>query len=468
MDMAILSRRRLAEPWGGSVDAQFPDRARHDVTDLRRPRLSGLGRNPGTPDELLVRLAEFPAGRHGIAIRRGLLADDVVEALLTHGGADAAVRLDDERVSPEMRARIADHPDLAVRHARADFAREMLELQIPIDVVEADLDSPDPRRRAAAVRAFPDRTEEVQERLLGDPDSGVRAAATALHRPGVPAAWRERCLADPFTRVNAARHVPLTAEQAVELIGSGESETRRAVAGNPHLPAEVVPLLLSVEDPVVRMALALSRHVDAKTRDGLLARVADQDAAGSIEARVALHWGSARPEWLLDLPLDERLAYLDCPHPVFRTVLADSRDLPEDAWKRLDKDPDLGVRRTAAQRPDTPAEVLETLVRDGGELFHQRPLLVEHPNFPRDRLRAFADDPDPRIQRVALEDPDLPADVLERLADTPALRHRVAAHPSITADLLDRLLTDPDPYVVDEAAANPRLELSRMEQLLDD
>jgi hypothetical protein len=148
-------------------------------------------------------------------------------------------------------------------------------------------------------------------------------------------------------------------------------------------------------------------------------------------------------------------------------VLADSRDLPEDAWQRLDGDPDLGVRRAAAQRPDTPAEVLERLVRDGGELFHQRPLLVEHPNFPRDRLRAFADDPDPRIQRVALEDPDLPAEVLERLAGTSALRHRVAAHPSITADLLDRLLTDPDPYVVDEAAANPRLKQSRMQELLD-
>lgn len=437
------------------------------MTDLRRPRLSGLGRNPGAPDELLVRLAAFPAGRHGIAARRGRLADDVVEALLTHGGAEAAVRLDHARVSPEMRARIAGHPDPAVRHARTDFAQEMLELQIPIDVVETDLDSPDPRRRAAAVRAFPERSAEVQERLLADPDSAVRAAATAQHRPGVPAAWRERCLADPFTRVNAARHVPLTAAQAIELIGSGESQTRRAVAGNPHLPAEVVPLLLAVEDPVVRVAVAYSRHVDPETRDRLLAQVADQDAAGSIDARVALHWGSGRPEWLLDAPLEERLTYLDCPHVVFRAVLADSRDLPEDAWKRLDDDADLGVRRAAAGRPDTPAEVLERLVRDGGELFHQRPLLIEHPNFPRERLRAFADDPDPRIQRVALEDPELPAEVLERLAETPGLRRRIAAHPTVTAGLLDRLLTDPDPYVVDEAAANPRLELSRMEQLLD-
>jgi hypothetical protein len=251
------------------------------------------------------------------------------------------------------------------------------------------------------------------------------------------------------------------------LIGSGESETRRAVAGNPHLPAEVVPLLLAVGDPVVQVAVAYSRHVDAETRDRLLAMVADQDAAGSIDARVALHWGSARPEWLLELPVTDRLAYLDCPHTVFRGILATSRDLPEDAWKRLDDDADLGVRRAAAGRPDTPADVLERLVRDGGELFHLRPLLIEHPNFPRDRLAAFADDPDPRIQRVALEDPDLAAEILERLADTPALRRRIAAHPNITAALLDRLLTDPDPYVVDEAAANPRLKPSRMDQLLD-
>jgi len=137
------------------------------------------------------------------------------------------------------------------------------------------------------------------------------------------------------------------------------------------------------------------------------------------------------------------------------------------AWKRLDDDADLGVRRAAAGRPDTPADVLEQLVRDGGELFHLRPLLIEHPNFPHDRLPAFADDADPHIQRVALEDPALPAGVLERLADTPGLRRRIAAHPNITPALLDFLLTDPDPYVVDEAAANPHLPRSTMEFLLD-
>jgi len=151
-------------------------------------------------------------------------------------------------------------------------------------------------------------------------------------------------------------------------------------------------------------------------------------------------------------------------------VLASCRDLPDAAWERLDNDPDLRVRRYAAARPDAPAAVLERLVRTGGAMFHIRPPIVEHPNFPRHRLRAFADDPDPHIRYIALEDPDLPTAVLERLAaDSEAfIRRGAARHAHGTPALLEQLLADADPEVVDEAAANPQLPLGSMRRILDE
>ncbi|MFD4874236.1 hypothetical protein ACFWOB_12770 [Streptomyces sp. NPDC058420] len=163
--------------------------------------------------------------------------------------------------------------------------------------------------------------------------------------------------------------------------------------------------LLDVDDPLVRVAVAQSRHIDADTRNRLYALVEAERDAGNIDARVALNRSSTEPSWLREAPLDERMTYLNRPQPVFRRVLASCRDLPEEAWRRLDDDPDIKVRRTAARRPDTPPEVLERRVRAHGDEFHIRPPLVEHPNFPRHRLRSLVDEPHPHVRYVALRDP---------------------------------------------------------------
>ncbi|GAA3371110.1 hypothetical protein GCM10020367_20450 [Streptomyces sannanensis] len=74
-----------------------------------------------------MRLAAHAAGRHGILLRRGRLADAVVEALLAHGDGETAVRLHGDRLSPAMCRRIAEHPDPAIRDAYADFVRDMVD-----------------------------------------------------------------------------------------------------------------------------------------------------------------------------------------------------------------------------------------------------------------------------------------------------------------------------------------------------
>ncbi|MFJ3901944.1 hypothetical protein [Streptomyces sp. NPDC090025] len=449
------------------------------MTSLDHPRLSGLGRNPAAPQDVLVRLAAHPAGRHGMAQRHGQLADAVAEALLTHGGGDSAVRLHGDRVSARMRRRIAGHPDPAVRDAFADSVRGMVELGVPVGLDHLEevhgrpraelVRDPDPELRVAVTLAWTDRPLTVQRDLLADPDPRVRSAATQRERPGIPPEWRERCLADPATRAHAAAHVPLTAEQFERLLCGGDERVLHAVAGNPHLSAELTARLLDVEDPEVRLAVARSRHADAVTRDRLYGLVAAERAAGSVAAQVALDWSFAEPTWLRKAPLADRLAFLDCPYPVFRRVLAACPDLPEDAWRRLDDDPDPKVRRTAARRPDAPPRVLERLARtDDDSSSPTEPPLVDHPRFPRHLLRTFADDPNPRVRHLALRDAELPVLVLRRLAadDDAFVRRGAARHPRVTAELLEALLADPDPEVADEAAANPALRRDGMERIL--
>lgn len=448
------------------------------MTNIRHPQLSGLGRNPAASPDVLVRLAAHKAGRDGMSSRSGRLADVVAEALLAYGGADTAVRLHGHRVSPAMRRRIAEHPDPAIRDAYADFVRGMVERRVPIDVDSLEeaygrprtvlVRAPEPELRAAVARAWYDRPLAVQVELLADPDPQVRAAATERERPGVPPEWRERCLADPAVRVNVARYLPLSPDQFAQFVRTEDQELRQAVAENPHLSAGMVARLLDVDDPLVRVAVARSRHVDTGTRHRLYALVEAERADGSIDAEVALTWYPMEPGWLREVSLDERMTYLDCPYPEFRRVLASCWDLPERAWHRLDDDPDLSVRRAAARRPDAPPEVLERLVRAHGDVFHIRPLLVDHPNFPRRALRTFVDEPVPNVRFVALQDPGLPVAVLQRLAAASEsfLRVGVARHPGVSAALLERLLSDPDPMVVDEAAANPALPPARMLEIL--
>ncbi|MFF1292801.1 MULTISPECIES: hypothetical protein [unclassified Streptomyces] len=448
------------------------------MTNLHHPRLSGLVRNPAASEGVLVRLTAHKAGRQGMSRRRGPVTDAVVEALLEHDDGDVMTTLRAEQISPAMRRRIATHPNPAIRDARADFIHHLVE--VGTTVVPRDLEevygqplaslaaAPDPHVRAAVAGSWYDRPAPVQAAFLADPDPQVRAAATEHKQPGVPAEWRDRCLADPAVRKNVAGDVPLTWDQFTELMRTGDEGIQRAVAANPHLTADMVAQLLEVDDPLVQVGVAQSRHVDDATRGRLYALVEARRADGDIDARVALSWGFTEPDWMREAPLDERLSYLDCPHAIFRRVLARSRDLPEEAWRRLDNEPDVAVRRAAARRPDAPPDVLERLVRAHGEVLHQRPLLVEHPNFPRHTLRTFVDEPTPNVRYLALQDPELPVPALQELAaaEKPFLRRGVARHPNITDALLDRLLSDPDPNVADDAAANPALRPARMHRIL--
>lgn len=93
----------------------------------------------------------------------------------------------------------------------------------------------------------------------------------------------------------------------------------------------------------------------------------------------------------------------------------------------------------------------------GSFSFRDRPR--SHPNFPRRGLLRYADDPSPRMRRLALDDPDSTPDLVERLSRDPdeEVRHRAATDERLSAASAVRLLDDPHHHIRYAAARHPRL-----------
>lgn len=68
-----------------------------------------------------------------------------------------------------------------------------------------------------------------------------------------------------------------------------------------------------------------------------------------------------------------------------------------------------------------------------------------HPNFPREGLLRYADDPDPRMRRLALDDPDFTPEPVERLSRdrSEEVRHRAATDPRLPATPTSRSGSSP-------------------------
>ncbi|MCS7477720.1 hypothetical protein ACFFQW_47125 [Umezawaea endophytica] len=241
---------------------------------------------------------------------------------------------------------------------------------------------------------------------------------------------------DPLWRAAVANSwVAMPEALRRELLDDPDAGVRKAAAGYPHPPAPV------------------DLHA------GLLADEATREAVASYaELTAEAH-----------LPLAERVAHLDSPIPCFRLCAAMSADLPEDVVRRLHSHEDVQVRRTVAQRSDTPGAVLEALVAEHGEALKHRPLLVEHPNFPPEAFTRLAVAENPRRRSLAARGPDLPADVLTALArDTDAsVRGAVARHRNLPVPVLLTLLADEDQEVAEAASTNPALPSDAMRDLLD-
>lgn len=152
-----------------------------------------------------------------------------------------------------------------------------------------------------------------------------------------------------------------------------------------------------------------------------------------------------------------------------RRSIARAQQLPDDVVQRLARDEDGVVRLFLAEScDDAPAEMLLEVWSwwTGSLSVPDRPR--NHPNFPRSGLLRYADDPNPRMRRLALDDPASTAQLVARFScdPDPEVRADAAQDARLTADAAARLLTDTDSSVRHFAAQHPSLPRHLLVDLL--
>ncbi|MBO3738916.1 hypothetical protein [Actinoplanes flavus] len=284
------------------------------TADPVRDRLRALACNPALPTETLLRLAGDPrVGPRHVTARREW-ADEAFDALATH--PDPAVRealAQSPGATGEQRARLAGDLDIDVLHALLEGPRTRWAGPLPHRVHRRLAEHPEQRVRDM-LTFLPGTPPDVLNRLTRDPHPRIAEAARELldHKPfqeptmgrdqavayarddsawnraqaaadpELPPSWVRRLAADPSPRVRLAVSVrpeltederaaidhpnPADAPVPEWVVAAGPSELRRcahsrhpllrrAAAGHPDLPGDLITLLAEDGDPLVRLAL---------------------------------------------------------------------------------------------------------------------------------------------------------------------------------------------------------------------
>ncbi|SMF44627.1 hypothetical protein [Streptomyces sp. Amel2xC10] len=447
---------------------------------LRALWANGLGGNPAAPDGLRIALlersdylsylpqppavvaaalaheswavrgtmAEWQRGLTGEQRARQILAEDdprhratLVLLAAGHRGTELPAR---------VLERLAADPSPLVREQLPGLSG------LPGALLTALAADPEARVRAAACGpAWPHLDEEARRSLLEDPDGPVRAAALLRRHEDRPMP-RSMFEAERFT-VDAVANCRLEPDLA-EWLADTQPEQRRVLAGNPRLHRELVLRLGADPDPLVRLQASVHPVLTEEERAGI-------DFPRDLIRRDL--------DWVKDLHDDpgalRRLAA--SAHPFVRSAVARVGRLPADVVELLARDEDRVVRLFLAEScEDAPAEMLLSVWRWWTGSFSHPDVPHGHPNFPRHDLLRYADDPSPRMRRLALDDPDSTAELVERFARDPAdeVRRRAASDPRLSAASAVRLLSDPHQGVRYEAARHPRLPARTLAELLRD
>ncbi|MER6471971.1 PE-PGRS family protein [Streptomyces collinus] len=456
---------------------------------LRSAWREGLARNPAAPASVLLRLFDVEEGERlpgaSWLIHREL-PGEVVEAWISHPEPRVRKLLAERwTLTAEQRERLLDESDPRLRwiftttavdagspltattFARlvADpSARVRAEIALHRDLPPRHLatlvaDEEPAVRRAACRPAWPYLEPAIRTALTADPNPEVRAEAIRLAHTTVPMPVSVfAALPDDGERHRAARECLLSDELGDALAHSTDRESRRAAAGNPDLAPHLVAELGQDPDPAVRWTVWVRSDLTEEER-----------------ARVPVEFDPeayCRPlPWVLALQDDEE-AMRRCAassHPLVRRSAACAKNLPADVVERLARDEDRIVRLFLAENcAQAPAEVLLEMYRtwDG----YSAARFPGHPNFPRQKALRYADDPDPRMRQLALEDPAATADLVERFSRDPArsVRRRALRDQRLTPASVIRLLDDPYGFVREAAAGDPRLTTRALASLLHD
>ncbi|MFI9724636.1 hypothetical protein ACIHFE_34280 [Streptomyces sp. NPDC052396] len=247
---------------------------------------------------------------------------------------------------------------------------------------------------------------------------------------------------------------------AEHLAHHGEPAQRRLLAGNPHLAPDLVAVLALDPDDSVRLMVSTRPDLTEAQRAEIHIKLDPGIRSYPLDWVVALHD---------DADAMRRLAASS--HLLVRRSVARARHLPPDVVDLLARDEDRVVRLFLAKScDDAPADLLLKVWQwwAGSLSYPDRP--HGHPNFPRHDLLRYAEEPNPHLRQLALDDPESTVELVERFSrDTDEeVRLRAAKDPRLTRASAVRLLDDPRESVRRAACRHPQLPTRVLVQLLRD
>ncbi|MET8716030.1 HEAT repeat domain-containing protein [Streptomyces sp. NPDC004735] len=429
-------------------------------TSLHAEWIVGLATNRNAPHEVVRRVFTvdpLPEARYWLVYSR--LTPMTAEVAVAHPEPRIRVMAaENPYLPPEWRAVLAEDPDPKVRRVAVMLAREY-GVELPVELTVRLATGPEPRLRylAAGLRGLPD---AALLSLAEDDDPRVRAAAIGSW------SWsrlrpevRAAAAADPDPRVHeAVRHAThVDAPLPTTVQGFlAETEGRRRGAAASTAPVDAALAALLVTHEDSSIRHAAARNPHTPV-DLALRLVADREPF----VRLAV---SLRPD--VTEEQRARIAYTVPPgrHPVPDWVKDRFGD--PDALRETAASSHVLLRRGVTCAPELPADVIERLAAD--EDYFVRLMLCENDHAPHELLVEMFAGWDGLSWGMLAHRSNFARPGLARFADDPNARLRYAAlfDPQGGQDLVERLSHDEDALVGRRAASDPRLPRPRLVELL--
>jgi hypothetical protein len=434
-----------------------------DVDPAAQPQaaLALLDQRVGRPEWARL-LAADPVVEHRekLAACPGL-PPDVTETL----AADSDVRVVAElalRTTPDVAARLAEHPHAEVRRAVA--ANEAT----PPTVLAALITGEGLPPAQWCLVCDREETPFVHDPQCPQLDCDLLPGASCDGS-------HESTMHD--TQQMALRNPATPTEAVVGFVDHPSLLLRWALAARPDLPSQVCGRLAVDPHPGVRADLAENPAIDEA-----LIRALATDRGHDVQRRLAHN-----PH----VPLDV-LTHLAGATKIGSVLLQRIAAASPAEVEELAQSPSPAARMLLAQRRDLPAEIRDVLADDPDAKVVKS--IAPHPGLPEAQLRAMVDRHGVQVVAKVAANPDATPALLEDLArHEPSVqkafrevaRHRSATAPALLACLADKqarpiaaghpalppsviveLLTDTDWQVVEAAASNPSLPLAVMSDLV--